>query len=400
MSNVKCFFSAEDVWDYYCEKSGRTDVLDAKKKGWIEGIRSNFDDSDIMYVLDNEYEVSPGVLFTTAYMRKALAYRYLENSKSKEDNASVAASLNILSNALVESVKSAKGDELIQYCKEFIESNYGITGKRVEWLTVEGEKINGITHEKFQEVCDYVSLNEPVMLIGPAGTGKNVLCKQVAEAYKLNYFSANAVQQPYDLTGFIDANGSYHETEFYKACKSASDGQDTLFVFDEIDGSNQEVMVMFNDALANGNYQFPNETLNFSEHLKVIACANTFGTGATMEYVGRNQLDAATLDRFASVVIDYSPAIEESLCPDSELLDFLRDFRNKCIDAGINNIISYRGIKRTYKIMQVRKDRPDGIENTLKECIIKNLEPNDLSMICNRLKKCEYTDIIKKLANS
>lgn len=400
MEDVKYFFSAEDVWDYYCEKSGRTDVLDAKKKSWIEGLRNNFNDEDIKYVLDNDYEVSPGVLLTTAYMRKALAYRYLETSKAKEDTASVAASLSILSNALVESIKSAKGDELIQYCKDFIESNYGITGKKVEWLTVKGEKINGITHEKFQEVCDYVSLNEPVMLIGPAGTGKNVLCKQVAEAYHLNYFSANAVQQPYDLTGFIDANGAYHETEFYKACKSASDGQDTLFVFDEIDGSNQEVMVMFNDALANGNYQFPNETLNFSEHLKVIACANTFGTGATMEYVGRNQLDAATLDRFASVVIDYSPAIEESLCPDNELLSFLRDFRNKCVDAGINHIISYRGIKRTYKIMQVRKDRPDGIENTLKECIIKNLEPNDLSMICNRLNRCKYTDIIRKLANS
>ena len=131
MENVKYFFSAEDVWDYYCEKSGRTDVLDAKKKSWIEGLRNNFNDEDIKYVLDNDYEVSPGVLLTTAYMRKALAYRYLETSKAKEDATSVAASLNILSNALVESVKSAKGDELIQYCKDFIESNYGITGRRL-----------------------------------------------------------------------------------------------------------------------------------------------------------------------------------------------------------------------------------------------------------------------------
>ena len=57
MEDVKYFFSAEDVWEYYCEKSGRTDVLDSKKKSWIEGLRNNFNDEDIKYVLDNDYEV-------------------------------------------------------------------------------------------------------------------------------------------------------------------------------------------------------------------------------------------------------------------------------------------------------------------------------------------------------
>lgn len=38
---------------------------------------------------------------------------------------------------------------------------------------------------------------------------------------------------------------------------------------------------------------------------------STDDKGASMEYVGRNQLDGATLNRFASVPVDYDASIEE-----------------------------------------------------------------------------------------
>ncbi len=47
----------------------------------------------------------------------------------------------------------------------------------------------------------------------------------------------------------------------------------------------------------------------------IIAAANTFGHGADVQYVGRNQLDAATLDRFAvgTVFVDYDKNMEWAL---------------------------------------------------------------------------------------
>ena len=42
----------------------------------------------------------------------------------------------------------------------------------------------------------------------------------------------------------------------------------------------------------------------------VIAAANTWGKGADREYVGRNQLDAAFLDRFAKLAWDYDQDFE------------------------------------------------------------------------------------------
>jgi hypothetical protein len=48
----------------------------------------------------------------------------------------------------------------------------------------------------------------------------------------------------------------------------------------------------------------------------VCAAANTYGTGADALYVGRNQLDAATLDRFYVVEMDYDRKLEAKLAPE------------------------------------------------------------------------------------
>lgn len=64
-------------------------------------------------------------------------------------------------------------------------------------------EIIGTVHEKFDEILKIVSLDIPVYLTGRAGTGKNVICKQVAEALNLDFYFTNAVTQEYKLTGQI-----------------------------------------------------------------------------------------------------------------------------------------------------------------------------------------------------
>lgn len=238
-----------------------------------------------------------------------------------------------------------------------------------------GTTTNGVVHEAFNEVMAYVDGGEPVMLVGPAGSGKNYLCKQIADAMNLEFYFTNAVTQEYNLTGFIDANGVYHETQFYDAYTKGG-----VFMFDEFDASDENVVTKFNAMLENGYFDFPNIGRCYAhENFKVIAACNTFGTGADYQYTGRNQLDAATLDRFEVVPIDYDPNIEACITDDENLLRFIRKFRKACADSGIYHIVSYRAIRRLAKFKSAL-----GCVKSMKSGLIKNLETDDLNMIVDK----------------
>jgi len=152
---------------------------------------------------------------------------------------------------------------------------YGVLPQRLEVSSPKGNHIvKGITHEKFETVLKIVSQDIPVFLTGPAGSGKNVICKQVSEALGLEFYFSNAVTQEYKITGFIDANGNYQETQFFKAFTNGG-----LFMLDEIDASTPEVLVILNAAIANRYFDFPTGRVTAHEDFRVVAAGNTFGTG-------------------------------------------------------------------------------------------------------------------------
>ena len=85
-----------------------------------------------------------------------------------------------------------------------------------------------------------------------------------------------------------------------------------------------------------------------------MAAANTFGTGADRQYVGRNQQDEAFLDRWrmGQVCLDYDPLIEAEICPDDELRGRLQRYRTNCCNAKIRRIISSRFMKQAWLAKQ------------------------------------------------
>jgi len=265
--------------------------------------------------------------------------------------------------------------------RDFIKSEYGTIERKIVTV-VDGKKVpmQGIQHEKFETVLKFVANDEPVFLTGPAGSGKNVLCKQVAEALGLKFYFTNAVTQEYKLTGFTDAMGTYQPTQFYKAFTEGG-----VFMLDEMDASIPEVLVILNAAIANRYFDFPAPIGYVEAHpdFRVIAAGNTTGHGADIEYVGRNQLDAASLDRFAVVKIDYSDAIEQSVVQGNvELLDFCRDFRKSANKAGLNIVVSYRAIGRLAKMVNLLTD-----EEAIDTCLVKGLDKDDMKIIENGLTK-------------
>lgn len=313
----------------------------------------------------------------------------------------VASSLGILEQAVASIIAKTQAEKIEseimgsveQKVRDFIKEEYGTIERKITTV-VDGKKVpmQGIQHEKFETVLKFVANDEPVFLTGPAGSGKNVLCKQVAEALGLKFYFTNAVTQEYKLTGFTDAMGNYQPTQFYEAFTKGG-----VFMLDEMDASIPEVLVILNAAIANRYFDFPAPIGYVEAHpdFRVIAAGNTIGNGASYEYVGRNQLDAASLDRFAIVKIDYSEAIENSVAGgDVELAQFCRDFRKAARNAGQQVIVSYRAIGRLAKMMQILP-----MDEALETCLVKGVEKDDLNIIINGMPKTPARDELQKIAN-
>lgn len=261
------------------------------------------------------------------------------------------------------------------YTKKFIETTYGILPKTIEIKTENTTKtIQGLTNAIFDKTLKLVNMNVPVMLVGGAGCGKNFMCEQIADALDMNFYYSSTISQEYKLTGFIDAGGTYHATELRKAMEDEKGG---LFMLDEIDASIPEVLVIINSVLANGYFDFPDKRVKANEKFRVICAGNTCGNGADEVYTGRNVIDGATLDRFVLLKMDYDKRIEEVLCPNKELREFIWEVRNVVQKEKINFVVGTRTLK--YASMMLENGF-DAIE-IMKNAIIKGMCVDDYNMI-------------------
>jgi cobaltochelatase CobS len=172
-------------------------------------------------------------------------------------------------------------------------------------------KIDGIAHPLFESVLLCLSQNVPVALIGPAGSGKTTCAEMTAKALAAGFYMNGAISGTHEYLGFVDAGGTYHSTPFRQAFEHGG-----IYCADEIDAGDPAAILVINSALANGHMPFPDQVEPVKKHpdFRIVACANTFGLGADRVYVGRNQLDGATLDRFATFMWDYDANLERALC--------------------------------------------------------------------------------------
>lgn len=277
---------------------------------------------------------------------------------------------DVVNNAVTSDIR----DRILDAVQEDILKKYGPLPEIVEIRTEgkEPKSITGTFHEAFPTVVKLVGMDLPVYLSGESGTGKNVICKQVAEALDIPFYFTNAVQQEHKLTGFIDAGGHYHETQFYKAFKDGG-----LFFLDELDASIPEVLIILNAAISNRYFDFPCGKVEAHPDFRIIAAGNTYGTGADNVYTGRYSLDGASMNRFNVIPIKYSDKIERAITNnDSELLIFCHAFRKVTKTSNINCIFSYRALDA---ITRLKDTLP--IKVALKICLIKGMDKDDLILI-------------------
>lgn len=252
----------------------------------------------------------------------------------------------------------------------------GNSKSKVEKSKVEKSKTVEVKHEKYDIIKCCLENNIPIYLAGPAGSGKNYTVEQIAKELNWNFYFSNSVQQEYKLTGFIDAGGKFHETEFSKACKEAASGKDVVFFLDEMDASIPEVLVLLNAAIANGYFEFPDGKINFGDKVHFVSAGNTVGSGADEMYTGRMVLDQATLDRFAIIEFDYSRNIELLLAKgNNELVNFVRALRDDAKEKGIRATFSYRCITMMAKL----ENSGMNLKEAIKISVMKGLDKDTIN---------------------
>ena len=261
-------------------------------------------------------------------------------------------------------------------------------------VTVNGQTTTTTTEEvldpQFEFILSLVASGENVYLYGPAGSGKNTIAEQIAEALGVEFYYQNTLVTKFDVSGYKNAQGEYEETPFYKAWKNGG-----LFFADELDNSTAEAIIALNAALANGYYTFPNSGEKVAKHpdFYCIAAGNTNGQGATEEYCGRYQMDESSRDRFAFIEIGYNEKIEESICGGHlDILEFVRDLRSVTKSLQIKLIAGYRAISKLAKFYET------DAEAVLNAFIFRGMQKDDIRQIAAALTtQNKYTNAVKEL---
>ena len=208
----------------------------------------------------------------------------------------------------------------------------------------------------FKRVLDLAKCRRNVLLVGPAGCGKSHLAGLVAETLGLRFgsLSCTSGMSEAHLLGRGIPDLTHGKTKFQGTDFLTCYEEGGVFLLDELDAADPNLLLAINTALANGYCNVPNrpEKPRAKKHkdFVLIATANTFGRGANRQYSGRNQLDEATLDRFriGTVECQYDPAVEAAVCPDDLLRGALQSLRERIVTAGLRRIMSTRFMQDAY----------------------------------------------------
>lgn len=159
-----------------------------------------------------------------------------------------------------------------------------------------------------------------VMLIGPAGTGKSRIARQVASLIQTE---AHPDGLPYGETPMTPGAtrgdllgrhtiGGFVTSQFVEIYSGGG-----VFNFEEMDAADPSMLIVVNNALASSHLFNSANGEIYEKHpdFIAIATANTFGLGSDAKYTGREKLDLATIDRFrmGRVLISLDERLAESL---------------------------------------------------------------------------------------
>ena len=186
-------------------------------------------------------------------------------------------------------------------------------------------------HAALKEVLEYIACGLNVYLTGPAGSGKTTAAEQAAKVLfpeaneEHNGRTSNARFASLSCSDDISAGDIYgrllpileNGEKVLKFCPAPFLDiyqHGGIFLFDEIDTAAPEVLININKALSQDSIDVPNAGRIYKHpRCYLMAAGNTTGQGATADYSARAKLDAATLNRFVFVRVNYDLALENRI---------------------------------------------------------------------------------------
>jgi cobaltochelatase CobS len=217
-------------------------------------------------------------------------------------------------------------------------------------------EIPGNTHKQLADVI-LAAQSRHVLMVGMAGTGKSRIAQDVARALDLRYFSISLTS----MTPVSAITGMVRAEDITKPAFRQAWEHGGLFNFDEMDHGHPNIVGVVNEALSNGVMAFPDGMIHKHDDFKVTATANTYGRGADRQYVGANQLDAATIDRFATITIDVDEGLESTVAygtgADNQTVENTLELVRRCRRNALTNGLRFLATPRaTFGICEHVRD--------------------------------------------
>ena len=210
-------------------------------------------------------------------------------------------------------------------------------------VKIEESGLEEMAHYQLQDLVYAMNAcarnKKTIMLVGAAGAGKSKMVSQCARVFHKEFYpmSIGAQTTKSDLMGFMNAQGEYVTTPVRMAFENGG-----ILLLDEIDAGNSGTLTILNNLLSNSDIMFPDKKVTKHPDFQCVCTANTYGKGGTLEYVGRNRLDAATLDRFVIFNINYDIDLEKHLCKNDWYHNIIMQMRANAERYDIKIIISPR----------------------------------------------------------
>ena len=263
----------------------------------------------------------------------------------------------------------------------------------VNFGTIETPK-SEVVHKSFMTVLNILKSQKRnpknIMMVGEAGSGKTHLASCVAKALGLKFypFSVGLQTTKSDLLGFINAHGQYVTSPLREAFEKGG-----VLLLDEFDSAHAGVVTIINSLLANGHCSFPDGIIEKNDKFICLVACNTYGHGANIDYVGRNRLDGATLDRFITVHVGYDEKLEEVLTCNPEWLAIVKQIRKNIENQGIKMIVSPRASMNGADLL----DAGFSIEEVLDMTIMKGADADTKQRLMKGINLTQRKEEISEL---
>jgi len=210
--------------------------------------------------------------------------------------------------------------------------------------------MSDLRHKNFEKLFLYSGarnqsgLRMPLLMTGEAGTAKSQAAEQLAERLNMRFGYMAGSQQltKSDMLGYRAPSGDIVDSllgDFYQ--------NGGLFVLEEMDAVNANILLNLNTAIAGSNGYFAGRMVKRHPDFVMVATANTYG-GSTEDYNARTKLDASTMSRFLRVEWDLDEKLETDILKDDLLDETIKVTRKDMYEKGyalsMRDVLSYQSL--------------------------------------------------------